>query len=522
MSKTKLTAPVGLSPRESKGEKVKNKAADVVLVRKMLEANNIGPLGESGSIDSGLLKAIKKFQSKIGFKKPDMVVDPGGKTFGALVKKYDKALAEVAKIPMVEVTYKGKVLTLTKKDHELLVKDVFNKLDSYYKSLVSNHENCLRTQQHYLDVAMIKDGLLNAVAQALIVTAGSVKMPSSSIIGRSIRATGMLQAAFSRKDLALLNTALPEAEAAITALNAEILRFLKEFTGSAQTTATVLGVASAGCFAIVGVLAVPVLVTSTALSATGALVVSGGSVAVLKSGSEELGKHASGMKVTLWDSLRAVTVDGTVGLLTAGIGNKIPLGFVTKISKALAPKLASKIAFMSTQQLEKFISNYLVGSGTEVIKGAVGEGIKLVGIMAKTGKVPTEKDFDKAVEALIYAALLGGLVKNLGSFQKKWAFKNRETLQGTIFPARLAKLAKEGNNIPNTLKAGLWADVMNKVSNEALKAGHHEVYSRATGKESEKKLTDMAARALLKDKGLQKIIDQELIKAMKKHGIAAK
>lgn len=78
MSSAKLTAPVGLSPRTSEGDDVKNKPEDVLLVRRMLEANKIGPLGSSKKMDAGLLKAIGAFQKKAGFKNPDKVVDPGG------------------------------------------------------------------------------------------------------------------------------------------------------------------------------------------------------------------------------------------------------------------------------------------------------------------------------------------------------------------------------------------------------------------------------------------------------------
>ncbi len=521
MAASKLSAPVGLSPRESDGKPVKNKAADVILLRKMLEANKIGPLGDSKSMDSGLLKAISNYQKKLGFKKPDMVVDPGGKTAKALKPKYKKLAAEEAKVVMVEVKYRGKVLQLTPKDHAKMAKEVFKELSGYHKSLIRNHDNCLKTHEHYLEVAMLKDGVLNAVAQAIIVTAGSVEMPDTKISTRSISAVGALQRAIASKDLAMLDKALPAAEKAVNAFNAEILRFLKDFTGSAQTTATVLTVTSATCFVIVGALAAPALVAGTALTATEALVVSSASVGVLQSGSKELGKHASGMKVTFWGSIYTVAVDGTISALTAGIGSKIPLGFVDKMAKSLAPRLASKVPFLTSKQLEKYIANYLVGSGQEVIKTSVSEGIKLVGISMKKGRAPTEKEFDAAVEAVLYSALLGGLVKNLGSFQKKWAYKNKDMLQGTIFPARLAKLAK-GQTIPNTLKVKMWADVMNKVSNEALKAGHHEVYSRATGKESEKQLTDMAAKALLKDKKLQQLIDRELAKVLKKNGISVK
>lgn len=521
MGTVTLSGPVGLNPRQSKGKPVKNKAADVTLVRKMLEANGIGKLGDAGTMDKGLLKAIGAYQKKVGFKTPDQVVDPGGRTFKALSPKYAKLLKEQEKQVMVEVKYRGKVLQLTPQDHEKMVGEVFKKLDRYMKSLISNHKHCLKTYEHYLDVAQLKDGVLNAVAQAIIITAGSVKMPSSKIVGKSIMATGALERAIMSKSLTMLDTALPEAEKAINAFNAEVQRFLKDFTGSAQTTATVLSVTSATCFAVVGALAAPVLVTGAGMSATAAAVTSGASVGILKSGAEELGKHASGQKLTVWDSIWAVAVDGTIGGLTAGIGNKLPLGFCDKIAKAVAPKLASKVPFLAGKQLETFISNYLVGSGQETIKAAVGEAIKLIGVMMKSGKVPKEKDFLAAVEAVIYTALLGGLVKNLGSFQKKFAYKHKDLLQGQILPERLAKLAKS-NNIPKVLQAKLWADVMNKISDEALKAGHHEVFSRATGKESEKQLTDMASKAMLKDKGLQRLIDAELKKAMKKHGVPAK
>ena len=59
MSSAKLTAPVGQSPRSSSGDEVKNKPDDVLLVRRMLEANKIGPLGASKKMDTGLLKDKK-------------------------------------------------------------------------------------------------------------------------------------------------------------------------------------------------------------------------------------------------------------------------------------------------------------------------------------------------------------------------------------------------------------------------------------------------------------------------------
>lgn len=520
----KLSAPVGQSPRESEGKPVKNKADDVLLIRKMLEANKIGPLGTSKKVDAGLLKAIAAYQKKIGFKRPDQVVDPGGRTVTALLPKFKAVIAaeaKAAKEPKLEVTFRGKKIIVTQKEHDKLKAEVIKNLTPYMKSLIKNQKSCLETYQSYLDTAMIKDGVLNAVAQAIIIKAGSVKMPDNKLATRSISAAGKLERAISSKDLKQIDEALPAAEMAINAFSDDLLRFLKEFTGSAQTTGTVLMVSSAVCFAVVGALATPVLVTGAGMSVGTATVVSGAGVGVLQSASQELGKHASGQKVTVWTSVQSIVIDGTIGGLTAGIGSKIPLGFCDDMAKAVAPRLASKVPFMATKELEKFIANYIAGSGQEVIKSAIGEAIKVVGKIAKSGKAPTEKDFNDAVQSVLYSALLGGLVKNLGGFQKKWAYKNKDMLQGKILPDRFAKLAKD-NKIPNTLKAKLWAEVSNKVSDEMLKAGYGAVISSASGKESESQLTDMAAKAVEKDKKLQKLVDAEMLKAMKKLKIEAK
>ena len=515
MAELKLKAPVGLSPRTSEGAPVKNQSADVILVRAMLESNKIGPLGVSGKMDAGLLKAIGRFQKKIGIKNPDQVIDPGERTFKALVPAHKKVLKDLAKEPLLEVKYRGKVIRCTKKEYDDVVKDIFKQLSGYTKSLLSNQKFTLKTYQEYLDTAMLKDGVLNAVAQVIIIKAGSVKMPDNRLATQSISAAGKLERAIISKDLKLLNTALPEAEKAINAFNNDLMRFLKEFTGSAQTTVTVLGVSSAACFAVVGVLATPVLI-GAGMSATGAAITGGAGVSILQTASQEIGKHASGQKVTVWDSVKSVAIDGTIGAMTAGIGKKLPLGWIDKLAKGIAPRLASKVPFMATKQLEKYISNYIAGSGQAVVTSALSEAVKTIGTMMKSGKAPTEKDFDKIIQNIVYAALLGGMVKNLGSFQKKWAYKNKELLTGKLVPSRWDKIVKN-NDIPNTLKAKLWAEVANKVSDTAIKAGYDEVLKTTNGDEATTKMLDAASKALQRDKKLEKLIDAEIQKALKKN-----
>jgi len=521
MAKVKLTAPVGRSPRESEGKKVENKPADVMTVRAMLEANKIGPLGMSSKVDTGLIKAIEKYQKKIGIKKPDGVIDPGQRTFNAGVTKYEKALKEAAKEPRVRVNFRGKDIECSQKEYDALKKEVIGNLTPYMKSLISMHNFAVEAHQDYLDTAMLKDGVLNAVAQVIIIKGGGVKEVNIKYVLDSIKAKGALERAISTKDLKLIDEALPPAEKAINALNAELLRFLKEFTGSAQTTVFVCSVTSAVGFAVVGALAAPVLVTGAGLSAGSAAIVSGAGVGILQSASQEVGRHASGAKgASAWGSVKSVVIDGTIGGLTGGIGSKIPLGWCDDAAKAVAPRLASKVPFLAGKQLERYISNYLAGSGQEVIKSALGEAVKILGASAKSGKAPTQKDFDKALQSILYSALLGGVVKNLGSFQKKWAYKNKEVLQGKILPARWDKIAKS-NDIPNTLKAKMWAEVMNKVSDEGLKVGFNAVIAGTTGSENEAKFTKKAEEALKKDKRIEKLVDAEIEKALKKYKVGA-
>lgn len=520
MSSDRLSAPVGVSPRTSEGKPVKNNAKDVVILRKMLEANKIGPLGNSNTMDAGLLKAIGAYQKRIGFKNPDRVVDPKGKTEKALLPAYQKALKEAAKIQMVRVRYKNQDLELTPQDYEKLKAQVFRRVERYVDALISNHETSMDIYQEYLDNAQAKNGWMTATVQAISMTVGSVKYPKDKIVFRSMKSVTGLKVAYVKKDLKLLDKALPEAEAAINDFNREIGRFLNDLVGGAQTTVTGLKVTQATCFTIVGVLAAPVLVTGAGMSATAAAVTSGASVSILQSGANELGKHASGQKQTVWGSVKNILIDGTVGALTAGIANKIPLKFCDTMAKSLAGKLSAKVSFLSAKQLEKLLVKYLSGTGQDAIKGAIGEVVNTAGNWIKSGKAPTEKEFNEAVSKVLTGIVLSGPLKSLGGFQKKWAYQNKNILQGQILPDRLAHLAKN-NNIPNTIKAKLYAEVMNKVSEPFMKAGLDEAIEQFKGDESEKQLEAIATKAAKKHRGLQKLIDVEMKKALKKYKVPA-
>jgi hypothetical protein len=63
MSQVKLSAPVGLSPRQGEGAKVANKKPDVIIVQEMLRASGLN-VSVDGGVNAGLLKAILAYQIK--------------------------------------------------------------------------------------------------------------------------------------------------------------------------------------------------------------------------------------------------------------------------------------------------------------------------------------------------------------------------------------------------------------------------------------------------------------------------
>ena len=427
-------------------------------------------------------------------------------------------MAAAGKDDKFKVVYMGKEYLIKPDEHQDLVDQVFKRLGGYINALISNNTQNQKTVQEYRESAEIRNGFFDAVTQAVIVKTGRVKYPNEALTSASNKACSNLARAQGSRNLALLKVALPQAEQAVNAFSADVMRFLNEFTGSAGTAATVLTVTSATCFAVVGALAAPVLVAG-GMTAGGAAVVSGAGVSVLSSAANELGGAASGQKVNLWDSLKNVAIDGTIGAATAGIASKIPLGFVEKIAKGLAPRLASKVPGIAAAELTPFITKFLQGSGEETIKSAVGEAITLVGKIAKTGKAPTEKDFEEAVMKVVGTALTAGVLKNLGSFTKGWAMKSRTTLEGQIFPDALKAVMKGNNQLPSVVKAKVWAEVLGKVQEQVMQAGTAQVLGAAKGVFDEAKMTADAEKALQKDARIRKLVEEEMKKALKKQKI---
>lgn len=241
---TKLSGPVGKAGR--KEDPVTNKAEDIRLVRAMLRANgfNVPP---DGGADGGLLKAISSAQTKAGSKSPDGVIDPDGPVFEYLKPKYDKARKEAAAEAgqkLMKITFRGKEYELLPDDYDKLVADCIARLSRYIKSLLHWQKGCMEMYDDYCNTAAAQKGYFDAIAQAVIVKVGGVTYPDRGLARASVDAASKLEGALSSRSLKQIDSVLPDAEATINAFTSDVSRFLREFTGSAGMTVTVLKVGS--------------------------------------------------------------------------------------------------------------------------------------------------------------------------------------------------------------------------------------------------------------------------------------
>lgn len=521
MSSVKLSAPVGISPRKSDGAKVANKKPDVMLVQEMLRASGMN-VAVDGVVNVGLLKAILAYQIKVvKLKQPDQVIDPGGATFKALIPAYKKKLAELAKQKLMKVRYQGNDIFVTEAELKKVTAKVISQAERMARVYRSQHKFNESVFKEYNDTAMMKDGILDAVTQGIIVTVGRVKMIDVGILIKSSNAVTALEIAIKKKDLKGIEKTMPEAVKALNAFNADVNRFLQKFIGSAQNTVTVLEVTKTGCFMVVGALAAPVVVSGLGVSAATAAIATGGGVAVLESAAMEIGKHAAGQKLTVWDSVKSVGIDGTIGVATAGISKKLPLKFVDDIADGLAAKVAGNVKSLSGPAAKKFVTMYLKEGMGDGIKSALSESVKIVGNSAKKGKMPTEKEFKAAFSNIVLSSMTAGPLKNLKKFEAQWAMKNHNLVSKKIAPDILAKYMKK-NALGKVEQAAIIKAVTSKVADKTAKFGLEKAFDAATGKEGVDGLVKTAETATLKDKKTLSIVEKAIQDELKKRKVPVK
>lgn len=512
MAELKLKGPVGFTGRTD-GDKVKNNPADVDLVRNMLIANGI-KVAPGTKCDAGLIKAITTYQKKIGFKTPDQVIDPGGKTIKKLAPKYVAQQKKVDALKTVTVKYKGKDHHLSEEQYNKARTNIFKRTERYVKTLVSQHKFNLSVVKEYEESAKFSNDFMMAAAQFVIMKVGRVKYPNAGLVSKSVAAVAALEKAHKAKDLKAFDAAFPAAQNAVAAFDRDIQRFLNELIGKADTVIFVAKVTKAVAFGVVAAMAVPVAVGAVG-PGVAAAVLAGVGASVIESAATELGKHLAGQKVTVMQSVGNVLIDGTVGGVTAGVGSKLKVAssFTDDIALKVAPKMASKIPGVTAKQLQPVISRYLKGTGQSLVNSSASEATKMIGEMAKSGKSPSSKDFENAAQSIVVSTIIGGPMQNISSFQKKVAYHNEITVKNKVIPTltkRIISKRKTGHvlNVQQTDR------IFKAIQKPLMKDTLERTLFHSDGTQSPEQLLKIAEQQVMRDKALQsqleKMIDAEL------------
>lgn len=502
----KLTAPVGQKPRPgwSKGADVKNAKPDVKLVQAMLTEYGY-PVKATGKVDAGLLKAIEAFQKgPMSHKNPDQVIDPGSDSFKKLAGKYRKYLDKLDKTKMVKLKVGTREHVVTEPEFEQVRRKALSRLKRMAVLYRNVHNANVETIDHFRDVATLQEGYFAAAVQLINMKVHGIEWPADKYFKNSLTELGKLDAAVMRGDMTTIAEQMPKTEKAVNAYDDAVYRFTRKYFTGADVTVSTLQFTSATCFAIVGALGAPALVAAYSMSAGTATIVTGTGVAALESMAKELGAQASGTKKTALQSAATVLLDSSIGALTAGIGNKIKMKYLDDVAKRLAGPLHKAAPFLTKQQAQKFLIKYFMDAGRETVKTAVASALKLAGESAKSGKLPTEKQINDELEALLRTALTTGLLKHMGDYNRMWAHKHRDLVGKKLAPDVLKSM--KGVKLTKKQQSDVLAGVVDHVSGSILKMGYDKTAEKLKGDESAKQMMSMTETALLKDNDVKKLI----------------
>jgi hypothetical protein len=236
---------------------------------------------------------------------------------------------------------------------------------------------------------------------------------------------------------------------------------------------------------------------------------------MLSSLSKELGSQAAGMDVSFAGSVGRVVLDGIIGAVGGWVTEKVPLGFVDSMAKSAAMKFGAYFPGVGAPKVKLFFMTYLQGSGSDTIKTSITESIGIVGKMVKEQRTPTQQDFEDAVQAVLIAALSGGVMKNLGSFGKTFETEADLYVGRDMVPDMLKRLAGPGV-LSDKQTRRLTVDAVNAVSGEVAKAGWGAVLQGAKGDEAPATLTRLALDAVARDRTVATLLEKELEKALRK------
>lgn len=544
MADLSISAPVGDKDRITKPEKnekfkpVANKPADVEIVQLMLDANGF-PTLITGKVNAATIKNIRAFQkSACGFKKPDGIVDPGGKTWKAgyakLKARHDANMKELANRYVVKEG--GKEKYVTKAEFEKRQAEALRKVAAKAQMMLGQAECWMDFCKDAEATMQGADGVMMQLAEFTVRWRNSKAEPPYTPL-LNARSEASLLKAFASKSKPDWKKIMEQEKKAVKAYNAGVKAFQGYIDARINTAGSIVGkltLVQDTSFAIVEAYMTAQLVVQSKgkLSPAKANALAAATCEGIKTGAGEFGSYLAGNDVKFSSSMKKVLLNsafaGAAGFIGGALSSKMQAKFVTGWAAQLPAKLDMK--YIPKEALEKYLTAFLKSGGGQAFLENLAKETFLLSKTAFEKGTLTQKDFTDAMLKAGTAGLLkGGLGSAISGISKRSPLVLEATLAriikasyGKVPPTDLLKLYDERTLTMLVLRNGdtMALNAAEKLSGKFLEGLVLNVFNGTKGTENAKQLEKMLEAEIRKSAALQKelkiIVEAQLRKDAEK------
>lgn len=526
----KLSAPVGAKKRETQPDAkkknakfmpVKNNAADVELVRLMLKANGY-PLAIHGKVDGSMIALIRDFQKKkLGYKKPDGIVDPGMDTWNAGLSKLAAQVAADAKVEVYEVVEGGKTKFVNKAEYEKGQEALKKEIASKARMMESEADCWVDICNGIEQTRQGADGFMASFAEFTVSMVNDQTDPPWNAI-LDARSDASFLAALLKNSKPKWQKIFDQDKKATGSHNTALKKFKAFMEARINTAGSIvsgLEVTRDTSFAVVEAYMTARLVVTKGMTPAKANAIAAASTEALKSGAGQFGEYAAGNKVT-WDgAAKKVFIDsfiaGMAGAAGGKLGGALAKGLGQQIAKAVLPKITGKL---STKVAQAFFERFLASNaGQAMVVNALKEVIGLFKPMIEKGRAPNKKEIKEAVAKVLTAGILDHAAgKALKGFTAKFPSAGAEFLKKTLGPKTmdamrndLIKLYDAGtvDKLASKHAGEIFETISKSLTGKWIEKGVLDAVNGSDGSQSAGQMQKLANEALRKDEVLRKKIE---------------
>ncbi|WP_299733165.1 peptidoglycan-binding protein [uncultured Tateyamaria sp.] len=538
-----ITAPVGDKNRitiaDKKGQKFKpvaNKPEDVKMVQLFLIANGY-KVPIDGKVNASVIKAIRAFQkSACGFKKPDGIIDPGGKSwkagFGKLKTKHEANLKELAN--RVEITENGKVKHITIKEFEKRQAEMLRKFSNRADGLIGQAESWESFAQGAEKTMQGTDGFMMQMTEFTVRWANKAAEPPWNAILNARSEAKFLKSltTHSKPNWEKISAQETKAVKAHNAGKKAFKKYIDARIGTASAFAGSLEIVRDTSFTVVEVYVTAQIVIQSKgkIKPYEAQILAATTVEGIKSSAGQVGEVLAGNNVTFEGAAKKVALDMFFAGAGAAITGKLGPAMAKKFAGDFSVQLFSKLGTskIPKEAIDKMITSFLKsGAGQAYMENMAKETFMLLKTGIEKGKI-TGKDFQDAFFKAATAGLLkGGIGKALSKFSADRPARTSLVVGKLVYskylkgaPDFLRKLYPDEDNLTKVLlKHGpdIAQNLSEKVSGKITETAVLKTVDMASGTENDKQLGKLYEAELRKSKALHDELDKLIKDEVGKH-----